>query len=64
MLPTEPLKLSLDAPHTMKLGVFKVPPIQGLTKNGKLKVLFIGFHLRTNLGALLGSKNKTANLES
>jgi hypothetical protein len=46
-------------------GILRVPSIQGLAKNMEMKVLFFGFHRRTNLLAMainfssFGSRNKT-----
>jgi hypothetical protein len=46
-----------------KLWVWRVPPIQIPTQNGKMKILLSEFHPRSNLTALLShnlvSKNKT-----
>jgi hypothetical protein len=53
----------------LKFGILRVPPIQGLTKNGKMQVLFSEFHHRTNLTSFLlsnlGSEKKlhTPNFE-
>jgi hypothetical protein len=54
-----------DVLKNLKFRVLRVPPIQILSQNGKIQVLFNKFHRRIKLMALLvtilGSRNKKAN---